>query len=90
MRTLLANTASALATAALMVLCDARPGLPPSANAASSEAPGAMTASERRGDSDLDAVFACDCTASAQTHLDADCFLWCPLDFDDEGARDDE
>ena len=90
MRTLLTMVASAVATAALMVLWDARPGLPASVNAASSELSGMMTASEKQGGSDLDAVFACDCTASEQARFDAGCFLWCPLDFDDEAARDDE
>ena len=90
MRTLLTMVASAVATAALMVLWDARPGLPASVNAASSELPGMMAASEKQGGSELDAVFACDCTASEQARFDAGCFLWCPLDFDDEAARDDE
>ena len=90
MRTLLTIIASAVVTAALMVLWDARPGLPASVNAASSELPGMMAASEKQGGSDLDAVFACDCMASEQARFDAGCFLWCPLDFDDEAARDDE
>ena len=90
MRTLLTIIASVVATAALMMLWDARPGLPPSVNAATSESPGVMTAFEKQGGSDLDAVFACDCMASEQTRFDAGCFLWCPLDFDDEAARDDE
>ena len=89
MRTLLAITAGAVATAALMVLCDARPGNARSAHSASAER--AAPATPRPGDdSDLDALLACDCRSSAQDRFDAACFLWCPLDFDDALAGDDE
>ncbi len=71
MRTLLAITAGAVATAVLIVLCEARPGQPLLASSATAEQ-------------------ACDCNASAQDRLEAGCFLWCPLDFDDDGARGDD
>ena len=89
MRTLLVISAGAVATAALMVLCNARPWLPPAANSAANESPG-VTASGQWGDSDPDTLFACDCTAASQEDFDADCFPWWLLHIGDEGAGDDD
>ena len=89
MRTLWAVIASAIATAAILVLCDACPGLPPSVNFASSQSSGG-TAPEQRDDSDTDFAFACNCSASGPDRFNAGCFLWCPLDFDEEAVSDDE
>ena len=89
MRTLLAITAGAVATAALMVLCEARPGQPPMANAASTLQASAA-GSRHWSDDDADSALTCDCAASAEGRFELGCFLWCPLDFDDASALDDE
>jgi|GEM_PF-2467226 len=89
MRTLLAITAGALATAVLMVFCEARPGQPLAANAASAEQAGVASA-RHWGGNDLDELLACDCNASAEGRFEARCLFWCPLDFDDASAGDDD
>ena len=89
MRTLLAITASAVATAAILVLCDACPTLPPSVNFAFGQPLGG-TSAEHRDDSDADSALACNCSMSGPDRFDAGCFLWCPLDFDDDAFSDDE